>query len=394
MTYLSTATAVKPPEPAPQTPTPQNSTLLQAFEWHTPGGHWIRLSNSLETLAGIGITSFWLPPGCKANSPQGNGYDCYDLWDLGEFDQKWTRATKWGSREELNEMMAKAKSLGVKIIWDAVLNHKTAGDATEECWAVECDKDSTSLLMIVQSHKHGLTLITIDRNIETSEAKKIEAWIHFNFPGRGDQYSSMKWHARHFNGTDWDQRGQKNAVYKIVDAPEDLPRPGAPVDPNWRKKGWAGDVDDLWGNADYLMFSNVDFANAEVREDVTRWGQWMVNEVGIDGFRLDAVPHMSWMFIREWIRIAMEAAQHQQRELFIMGEFLNRNPKKILQWMDRMGQGVKAYDIPLLNNFAKLSMAKNKLEVDLRKVFKNTLIQFRPADAVVGLSFAFDAGHC
>ena len=35
--------------------------------------------------------------------------------------------------------MAMAKSLGVKVIWDAVLNHKTAGDATEECWAVEVD---------------------------------------------------------------------------------------------------------------------------------------------------------------------------------------------------------------------------------------------------------------
>ncbi|KAG9579200.1 glucan 1,4-alpha-maltohexaosidase precursor, partial [Aureobasidium melanogenum] len=123
----------------PGIPTPQNPTLLQAFEWHTPGGHWTRLANAAPGLADIGITSLWLPPGCKANNPHGNGYDCYDLWDLGEFDQKWTRATKWGSREELNELIAKAQSLGVLIIWDAVLNHKTAGDAKEECWAVEVD---------------------------------------------------------------------------------------------------------------------------------------------------------------------------------------------------------------------------------------------------------------
>jgi len=123
--------------------TPQNSTLLQAFEWHTPGGHWSRLTHTVSTLSDIGITSLWLPPGCKANEPHGNGYDCYDLWDLGEFDQKWTRATKWGSREELNDLIAKAKSLGVLIIWDTVLNHKTAGDATEECWAVEVDAEGT-----------------------------------------------------------------------------------------------------------------------------------------------------------------------------------------------------------------------------------------------------------
>jgi len=132
-------------------PTPQNSTLLQAFEWHTPGGHWSRLANTVSTLSDVGITAFWLPPGCKANDPHGNGYDCYDLWDLGEFDQKWTRATKWGSREELNELIAKAKSSDVLIIWDTVLNHKTAGDAKEECWAVEVDRQGT----------HGRALVTL-----------------------------------------------------------------------------------------------------------------------------------------------------------------------------------------------------------------------------------------
>ena len=133
------------PQPAALgAPTPQNATLFQSFEWHTPGSHYTRLSAALPGLADLGITSIWLPPGCKANNPQGNGYDCYDLWDLGEFDQKWTRATKWGSREDLAELMAKAKSLDVLVIWDAVLNHKTAGDATEACWAVEVDPDGKS----------------------------------------------------------------------------------------------------------------------------------------------------------------------------------------------------------------------------------------------------------
>lgn len=127
-------------------PTPQNQTLFQAFEWHTPGKHWQRLSSVLPSLAEIGITSLWIPPGCKANSPKGNGYDCYDLWDLGEFDQKWTRSTKWGSRAELQALMASAKSMDVAIIWDAVLNHKTAGDAKEECWAVEVDPGGTSCI--------------------------------------------------------------------------------------------------------------------------------------------------------------------------------------------------------------------------------------------------------
>ena len=141
-------------------PTPDNKLLFQAFEWHASSNppppdqthcrdsHWSRLGRVLPSLSELGVSAIWVPPGCKANSPQGNGYDCYDLWDLGEFDQKWTRSTKWGSREELNSLLEVARTCregGIDIIWDAVLNHKTAGDATEETWAVEVDKEGASL---------------------------------------------------------------------------------------------------------------------------------------------------------------------------------------------------------------------------------------------------------
>ena len=133
--------------------TPENKTLLQSFEWHTrshpppnhenysSSSHYARLARVLPSLAQVGITSVWLPPGCKANNPQGNGYDVYDLWDLGEFDQKGSRSTKWGSREELDSLLRQARVYGVDTVWDAVINHKTAGDTTDEAWAVEVDKE-------------------------------------------------------------------------------------------------------------------------------------------------------------------------------------------------------------------------------------------------------------
>jgi len=60
-----------------------------------------------------------VPPGCKASSPSGNGYDIYDLYDLGEFDQKGGKETKWGTKEELLELVKKATDSGVGIYWDA-----------------------------------------------------------------------------------------------------------------------------------------------------------------------------------------------------------------------------------------------------------------------------------
>jgi alpha-amylase len=106
----------------------------------------------------LGITHIWLPPGCKANDPsgKGNGYDVYDLWDLGEWDQKWRRETKWGSREELDELIRVCRGLGdvgrggVEVLWDAVLGHRTAGDEIDRgehgdgVWAVEVDPNSES----------------------------------------------------------------------------------------------------------------------------------------------------------------------------------------------------------------------------------------------------------
>jgi len=73
-------------------------------------------------------------------NPNGAGYDVYDLWDLGEFDQKGARRTHWGSRDELDELRQKSKELEVDLIWDAVLSHKAGADSTEEVWAVEVDR--------------------------------------------------------------------------------------------------------------------------------------------------------------------------------------------------------------------------------------------------------------
>lgn len=75
----------------------------------------------------------------------GQGYDAYDLvrcgvlpyrscsdnfkWDLGEFDQKGTVATRWGTKRELERAVAVAKQRGIDVIIDAVLNVCHAGSA-------------------------------------------------------------------------------------------------------------------------------------------------------------------------------------------------------------------------------------------------------------------------
>jgi alpha-amylase len=106
-----------------QKPTPENYSFLQAFEWNVPAdqGHWKRLLKALPGLKATGIDNVWIPPACKGSGgKEANGYDIYDLYDVGEFDQKGAKATKWGTKEELVELCEEAQKVGVGVYFDAV----------------------------------------------------------------------------------------------------------------------------------------------------------------------------------------------------------------------------------------------------------------------------------
>lgn len=233
-----------------------------------------------------------------------------------------------------------------------------------------------------------------DRRKEISPPRQIEPWIHYNFPGRGDRYSAMKWHRQHFNGTDWDQRGQRHAIFKIVDAPDMSPTMDGP---RVSRKGWAEDVDDENGNADYLMFSNIDYSHPEVRQDVLNWGQWMVSDqVGVDGFRLDAVQHFSSRFVREWIQTVKGAGEDNGKSIFVVGEFWTGDVTKLVRWSDEIASEVKLFDAPLVYSFSRVGQAWEKAwgmvgiggrlstrGIELNKVLAKTLVDLKPDTAVV-----------
>ncbi|KAF2665293.1 thermostable alpha-amylase [Microthyrium microscopicum] len=323
-------------------PTPGNSTLLQGFEWHVPadGEHYNRLSSQVEALAGVGITNIWLPPGCKAASPEGNGYDIYDLWDLGEFDQKNSIRTKWGSKEDLLALSKKAHDLNVGLYWDAVLNHKAGADNLEKCRAIEVDPNN--------------------RMEDIGEPYEIEAWLGFDFKGRGDKYSAFKWHWDHFTGTDWNQANEKSAIYRILGD----------------NKHWSETVDKEDGNADYMMFADVDYHVEDVVEETKKWGVWITKEVGLKGFRLDAVQHFSEVFTGQWVdNLRKECGD----DMFVVGEYWVADTPRLTEWLGKMGHKFSVYDAPLLYNFSRLSTSEG---ADLRSVFDGSLVQVEPVNAV------------
>ncbi len=87
--------------PAPPHVRAQNGVMMQYFHWYYPAGGllWDEVAGRADELAAAGITALWLPPAYKGTSQFDVGYDVYDLYDLGEFDQKGAVRTKYGTKD-------------------------------------------------------------------------------------------------------------------------------------------------------------------------------------------------------------------------------------------------------------------------------------------------------
>ena len=91
------------------------AVMMQAFYWDAPikeqkeGEWWNFLSEKAPELAAAGINALWLPPICKAAEARSPGYDPYDYFDLGDFDQKGATKTLYGNRKELESLIGKLR---------------------------------------------------------------------------------------------------------------------------------------------------------------------------------------------------------------------------------------------------------------------------------------------
>ena len=122
----------------------KNRVMMQAFEWYleSDSKHFVRLEQLLDELKEAGIDDLWIPPVFKATGTNDVGYGIYDLFDLGEFDQKGSVPTKYGTKEELLSLIEACHQRGMKVYADTVLNHKAGADFKETFKAVLVDSDN------------------------------------------------------------------------------------------------------------------------------------------------------------------------------------------------------------------------------------------------------------
>ena len=98
-----------------------NGIIMQYFEWYMDCHQnlWNQVKENAEELAKIGITALWLPPAYKGMGGKDEvGYAVYDVYDLGEFDQKGTIKTKYGSKDEYLDAIIALKQAGIESYAD------------------------------------------------------------------------------------------------------------------------------------------------------------------------------------------------------------------------------------------------------------------------------------
>ncbi len=177
-----------------------NGVMMQYFHWYLPadGKLWDKTKVNAQELADAGITALWLPPAYKgAGGGLDVGYGVYDLYDLGEFDQKGSIRTKYGTRQEYLDAINSLHQAGIQVYADVVLNHRMGANGTEIAKAIPFPYNN--------------------RKTPKGNLREIQGYTLFNFPGRQGKYSQFEWHWWHFDAVDYDEYTKESGTVYLFE---------------------------------------------------------------------------------------------------------------------------------------------------------------------------------
>ena len=315
--------------------------ILQAFAWDmkADASHWRYLAHHAREIADLGVSVVWLPPAYKGKMGINDvGYGVYDLYDLGEFDQKGSVPTKYGTKDEYLAAINALHEEGVAVAADIVLNHRMGADACETVLATPIDPNA--------------------RRKVVGEPETIEARTRFTFPGRAGAYSDFTWDWTCFHGVDWDVATERKGLWLF------------------EGKQWNDNVAGELGNYDYLMGSDVDVTAPAVSAELDRWGRWYVETTGVDALRLDAVKHIGSDFYARWIANLRAATG---RMLPAVGEYWSGDVRELERYLEAVPD-IMLFDVPL--HFRLHAASTSDGNADLSRLWEGTLTSSYPDRSV------------
>lgn len=310
-----------------------NHTIIQFFEWDLPadGTLYKRAVSEAPLLAASGIDIVWMPPAYKGYRGKHDvGYAVYDLYDLGEFRQKGSQSTKYGTKKQLLRAISAFQKKKITVLADIVLNHRIGADELEDTRASSVDP--WNRLNVIQG------------------VHPVRTWSRFTFPQRGGKYSDFVWTSAHFTGTDYDDLSGKHEILLF------------------ENKKWNDMVSRENGNYDYIMGCDVDFTNTDVIRELYAWGRWFTGETQINGFRLDALKNIDSSFFEGWLADMHKYGNHPN---LAIGEYWSGNVWELKQYLSACHYCMRLMDVPLHYHLQQASCSNGTY--DIRHLFYDTL---------------------
>lgn len=266
-------------------------TTLQWFEIR-----WEHMERRAPDVFMSGYGATWIPPVGRGRSDDSVGYDMFDRFDLGSPGDETTYGTEQDFRAAVDEL----HRANVQIFVDSIMNHNSGRDG--------------SVGFQIQGGYPGFWMNSTD----PIEPKSIgDDWGDFHDGTAQDEINgdllglidiaqeSNNQFIRHPVAEDDPLNIPGGTLYNKPDADNarfypdaDLPgftffNPGTPNNPGFTQ-------------FTFHPFNTDDpFAGDPVADNGTgllmRWTQWMMDEFGVDGFRLDAAKHApSWFWDTFW----------------------------------------------------------------------------------------------
>lgn len=447
--------------------------MMQGWYWDYPktsdGESWTdTLDAKVTDLASKGFTHVWLPPLSRASfGSNSNGYDPKDLFDLGEFG---LGPTGFGTRSQVDGLIANIKASGMKAVADVVYNHRDGGVAESNTsvrgWIenYNCTKKNsgdnpypsdrfrmilplggssmngagTYYFKIASASKHpdfhnkaykfycetntkgfqnlpadnesepngggdcgqgnnaasiGVDMLaTIDNSINcgsgtcgvdefavTINAADFDAagdtlYIYMTNPG-GD-YTDHDIYAI-WNGS----RGadvESELTYQTYTDFTSMPSGRGGMNylnfkPNGNPTNLNGDWDAM------LFFYDYDQGVSSTRDTLIEWTKWLVDDVDIEGLRMDAVKHFDYNFVAD----LLDSLYLENKVLdMVVGEFFDFNPSVLKGWVDNVENNMlpaaaTATDVKIFD-FALRGALKNACDqfgYDARDLFDSGIVE-------------------
>ncbi len=266
----------------------QDRTMMQGFYWDvTPGGVWYdSLATYAPLLGRAGFDGIWMPPPSKSAAGGFDvGYTPYDYYDLGEYDSRagdqtsGTGAfipTRYGTRAGLELAISSLKDAGLEIYMDIVLNHRSGGNLEPNQY-IQWFTDGGGSLFSPDGENtftafpltHGSGRVAWDIG-DGNEFFYPNAAV--NPDNTGDFYSDAQ--LRGFHQMYVNSFGYGNALHD--------------------------------GNGQSLP----------VGDSLKVWGDWLTQELGLDGYRFDFVKGIHPEYFKEFMNYGAMQGKFHVHELF------------------------------------------------------------------------------